>query len=360
MNLTGWAGGLVQAGAGVTVFQRYPQPATLKRDGVTYHFMPDRYGPRLGGGQQPWDLHRQVRAECLARLKDNRPVAVHFNGLLFPIHVRWLRWGLPRRCPLIVQHHAERPWPPSTRRVQRWGLRAADGFFFTNVELAGEWLAQGGLPSLDNVFEIMETSSSFAYRERTTARAVTGLAGEPVILWTGSLSRRKDPLTVLAGLKTVMKDKPEARLYMAYLEDDLLPQVKQCLDDSDSLRERVTLLGRIPHADIEAYYNSADIFVQGSHSEGSGIAVLDALACGVVPVITDIPPFRTLTGNGQIGALWPVGDATAFAGALQTVLAHPLAQQSQAARQFFKKNWRFEVIGRRALAAYTQVWQNRG
>ena len=73
-----------------------------------------------------------------------------------------------------------------------------------------------------------------------------------------------------------------------------------------------------------AMYAGADLFVLGSHHEGSGFALIEALASSVVPVVTDIPTFRVLTRNGALGALWAPGDARAFAAALGKVGARDL------------------------------------
>ena len=58
---------------------------------------------------------------------------------------------------------------------------------------------------------------------------------------------------------------------------------------------------------MTTFYSAADLFVVGSHHEGSGYALMEACACGAVPVVTGIPTFRLLTGSGSIGALWTPG-----------------------------------------------------
>ena len=234
-----------------------------------------------------------------------------------------------------------------------------DGFFFAARELAHEWVEQGSVRSLAAVYEVMELSSPFCYQDRAAARAITGLSGDPVVLWTGNLYPNKDPLTILAGFERLLEQAPHARLHMAYRYASLLPQVEARIASSPTLRQAVTLLGKIPHGQIAAYYNSADLFVQGSAKEGSGVALLDALACGVVPIVTDIPSFRVLTDGGRIGALWPVGDVEAFTAALLHVAGQPLAPLSHEARRFFDATWSFPAIGRQAVAAYRQAIQAR-
>jgi glycosyltransferase involved in cell wall biosynthesis len=235
------------------------------------------------------------------------------------------------------------------------GLKAVDGFLFAARPLAKEWIAMGLISSADKVYEVMETSTPFQYQHRASARAITGLTGCPILLWTGRLNANKDPLTVLDGFGSFVRLVPEARLYMAYLNDDLLQVVKTHIQKSDDLRRTVTLLGHLPHNEVEAYYNSADIFVQGSRHEGSGIAVLDAMACGVLPVVTDIPSFRLMTDGGRIGVLWPAGDAGALAESLLKVWDGPLTERSAEAANFFIENWHFEVIGRRAVSVYNEI-----
>ncbi|MCB0168799.1 MAG: glycosyltransferase family 4 protein [Anaerolineae bacterium] len=354
-SLSAWAESVAQAGAEVTVFQRYSRPATVTQNNVTYHFIADRWGSRLRGWQLPQAMHRRIRTAILTQ----QPTVVHINGLLFPLQIRHLRTLLPHSCALVVQHHAEIPWPVASRRLQQWALAGVDGYLFTNHDLAQPWLESGVITSPALVHAVMETSSPLEFDERATARAKTGLLGRPIILWTGNLKPNKDPLTILAGFERVLAHAPDARLYMAYRYGDILPEVQARIAQSELLSAAVTLLGAIPHAEIAAYYNSADIFVQGSAKEGSGIALLDALACGVVPVVTDIPSFRTITANGEAGHLWAVGDVASFTQVLRTAIDRLDDHPPRQIRRFFETHWHFSVLGRAALRLYEAVLSER-
>ena len=61
--------------------------------------------------------------------------------------------------------------------------------------------------------------------------------------------------------------------------------------------DRVTLVGRVDRDELPNYYGAADVFVSGSHYEGSGYALIEAMSAGVVPVVTDIPSFRAIAGD---------------------------------------------------------------
>jgi glycosyltransferase involved in cell wall biosynthesis len=357
--LIGWAKGLVAAGATVTVFQRYRENLVISREGIPIHLVTDS-GPDTTPYQIPLPLHRQVVTLARALLRQGDQVVVHLNGLLYPLQTRLLRYQLPKTIPIIVQHHGSLPWAKGVRRrVQRWGLRGVDSFLFTAVALADEWIEAGIISDSKQVHEVMETSAIFQYEDRPSALAKTGMYGLPVVFWAGNLNENKDPLTVLRGFELLLEEYPQAHLFMAYREAPLLKEVQNFLAESRTLSKAVTLLGAIPHEQMANYFNSADLFVQGSSKEGSGLAVVESLACGVVPIVTDIPAFRVIIGQGQVGALWPVGDAAALAQGMKNILKQPIAKQSSAARDFFEANWHFGAIGRRTLSIYREVLTQR-
>jgi len=357
-TLACWTKALASAGAAVTVLQRFPQNADALRDGVRFVLVRDHYGAHLRKWQIPRSFHRAARRLC--GLSPGRPAVVHFNSLQFPLQLRALRAILPRESAILVQHHAEKPATGFRARIQGWGLKAADGFFFAASELASAWRDRRVISQRQPVYEIMEGSTEFRREHRPTARARTGMTGDPVVLWVGRLIALKDPLTVLRGFELLLPETPRARLYMVYADDTLLPEVRTCIAQSPGLTASVTLLGRLSHADLQAVYNSADYFVLGSNYEGSGYSLAEALACGVAPVVTDIPSFRVLTDQGRIGACWPPGDSAAFAEAFRRVRHRPLQEVSDRAVRFFEERLSWPAIARQAIRAYREAATRRG
>ncbi|HET9220995.1 MAG TPA: glycosyltransferase, partial [Roseiflexaceae bacterium] len=283
----------------------------------------------------------------------------HLNGLLYPLQARSLRALLPTSCPVVAQHHAERPKSGVRGALQRWGLGAVDGFFFAARELAQAWLQRRMIGLTQPIYEIAEGSNWFEPQDRAAVRVRTGMCGDPALLWVGRLDLNKDPLTILAGFEQALAVAPRARLHMIYADDPLLPEVQARIAGSSALRETVVLLGRKSYLEIQDYYNSADYFVLGSHHEGSGYALAEALACGVVPIVTDIPSFRVMTDGGGLGTLWPPGDAQALASAIENTLRRPRGALAAEARRFFEARLSYPSIGRQALAAYHELTSRR-
>ena len=104
---------------------------------------------------------------------------------------------------------------------------------------------------------------------------------------------------------------------------------------------------------------AADLFVLGSHREGSGYSLIEALACGLPPVVTDIQSFRSLTGAGAVGMLWPCSDSQALCQALRSIAAGVGPQMRCAVRAHFERELSFDALGRRLGAMYEDVLRRR-
>jgi glycosyltransferase involved in cell wall biosynthesis len=137
---------------------------------------------------------------------------------------------------------------------------------------------------------------------------------------------------------------------MIYRGTQLLDSVQQKI--TNSLQQRVKLIGEIKYDQIEAYFNAADIFVQGSNKEGSGIAILDAMACGCIPVITKIPSFIKLTDNSSVGKLWSIGNSDDFCDSLIEIMQRDLSHEQENCRSLFQNTWTFDVITKKSMSYY--------
>jgi glycosyltransferase involved in cell wall biosynthesis len=175
------------------------------------------------------------------------------------------------------------------------------------------------------------------------------------VLWVGHLNANKDPLTVLRGISDAARELPELNLYCCFGNAPLLRAVQEKVSGTPRLRSRVHLLGRIAHERIEILMRAADIFVLGSHREGSGYSVIEALACGLPPVVTDIASFRSLTGGGCVGKLWPCNDAMALSAALRSLTPHIGSATRAQVRAHFEATLSFDALGAKLAAMYEDV-----
>jgi len=82
------------------------------------------------------------------------------------------------------------------------------------------------------------------------------------------------------------------------------------------LSEVVHLAGRIEHESILQYYDCADVYVSCSLTDGSSVSLLEAMARGLPPVVSDIPGNREWITPGENGWLVPARSTSLFAGAI--------------------------------------------
>jgi len=87
------------------------------------------------------------------------------------------------------------------------------------------------------------------------------------------------------------------------------------------LRGRVRFVGRVTNANLPRYYASADIFCSPARGgESFGLVLLEAMACGLPVVASDLPGYRAVLAPGVQGIATPPRDPRALAAALRELL----------------------------------------
>lgn len=337
-----------KSGCDVSVIQASARAEHLERNGVHYYFLPfDGTSSRTG-----------YSAESRRLLSSLAPDVFHVHGLDFHQQVSSLA-EMGSGAPIILQDHASRPPRFWRRSSVRRGMSVAAGVAFCSLAQARPFAAAGLIGAATQVYEIPESTSRFAPADRCEARRATGVEGDPAVLWVGHLNANKDPLTVLEGISASIRELPQLRFYCCFGDAPLLRAVQSRIASDASLRDRVHLLGRLPHERIELLMRAADIFVLGSHREGSGYSLIEALACGLPPAVTDIPSFRSLTNAGSVGELWPCGDSRALCRALLAIAHRSGSEQRAAVRTHFERELSSNALGEKLRAMYADVLARR-
>ena len=108
------------------------------------------------------------------------------------------------------------------------------------------------------------------------------------------------------------------------------------------MNDRVFLGGRVPNQDLITYYGAADIYVTPSHVDGSSVSLMEAMACGVPVIASNIPANAEWVTEGQSGWLFPDGDYHALAKLLLQIPSLDLPAAGTRARKIAEKraDWR--------------------
>jgi glycosyltransferase involved in cell wall biosynthesis len=236
----------------------------------------------------PAKLHRYV--------KDLNPEVIVVSSFQYPLQILQLRLCLGNKTRIILQHHAEKPFTGLKKYLQYLTTGIADAFLFTSLETGAAWVKSKNLPADKKIYELQEVSSSFQPIDQKTAGKLTGISGSPVFLWVGRLNKNKDPLMAVRAFLKFTELNPSAKMYMIYQSKELLEEIKKLLPKKKE-ESPVSLIGNIPHSELPNWYSSSDFYISASHYEGSGTALCEAMSCGCIPLVSNIPPFRKISGT---------------------------------------------------------------
>lgn len=345
----GWSVALRKQGIRLTVIHRFGVEAEIEFEGVTYLFLKDN----IARMPKPW--HSTFRFNRrLAKIMKNREVDLVHGHNLFSSGVHLTMSYCLKHYPILIQDHLG---VPAIRKRTWWlrkGLSRVQAVIFSAQGQDTDWISKGVL-ELKKVHYVMENTSPFKMQPRYEARKITCVEGDPVFLWVGNLNQNKSPFTALNAFRKILEVHSKARFYMVYKENDMEGEIRVFLEQHPELYKGVNLIGQLDSSSLEKYYNSADYFVAASHKEGSGYAAIEAISCGVVPILSDIPSFKSLTGNGEIGALFEVDNSDMLTSAALELMKKPLEEERNKTVEFYETHFSQAALGKNMLRIYESI-----
>ena len=211
--------------------------------------------------------------------------------------------------------------------------------------------------------------------EELAARFRLGAA--PVVLYVGVFAPEKGTTDLLAAFRRVLHDVPDARLILLgphgryfhvraregrRARADARQSAKGYRSEVEELAamlgRRVIMPGRVPHAELPAYYALADVYTMPSSSpEPFSLTVPEAMGCGVPVVATAQGGNPEIVKDGVTGLLVPPRDEVALARAIVQLLEdRPLAEAMGArARALVADRFTWRVQASRLAAYYDDL-----
>jgi glycosyltransferase involved in cell wall biosynthesis len=159
---------------------------------------------------------------------------------------------------------------------------------------------------------------------RADLQARHGLDGARVIMTLARLpekERYKGVDEVLKCMPALLRDIPNLK-YLVAGEGDDRPRLMQKAQ-SMGLAEHVVFTGMIAEADKADYFRLADAFVMPGRGEGFGFVFLEALACGVPVVGSQLDGSREALRDGTLGELADPTDLESIRVCILRALASP-------------------------------------
>lgn len=283
---------------------------------------------------------RKMRAffEIKNFIEQINPDVLHLHTLFFPSY-----WGLFAGFhPLLFT-----PWNGDIiwlrnksffyKSLVRFGLKKADAITVDNNVMRDACLRYGA--SKDKVCATRWYGADVErFHPKINGSHIRDkllLGDSPVILSTRSLTTFPYNIDVIIeSIPLVLKEVPEAKfvfIWHATTEEELT-KIKDMVVKL-KIQDAVRLVGKIEdYSDIPQYYSIAEAIVSIASPDSTPASLFEAMACGVSPVVSDIPANTEFVKDGWNGYVVPSRDQHAVARAIVKLLKDSLTRQLFAER----------------------------
>ncbi|GAA6209010.1 glycosyltransferase family 4 protein [Cognatishimia sp. WU-CL00825] len=126
------------------------------------------------------------------------------------------------------------------------------------------------------------------------------------------------------------------------------------------LQGRILFMSEVTVDQIPEWYQVLDLFVAPQRWEGFGLTPIEAMACAVPVVATDVGAFSEIVAHDAVGRLVPPGEPRSLARAAANMLENrsSLADAGVAARQHVEKHFRIEREAQALIDVYNRLLSN--
>jgi len=342
-------------------------------DGWLFHRTPSPEGTGLLAQM------RLTAARLEEVIRDTQPDLIHAHSpVLNALPSLWV--GRRRRLPVVYEMRAS--WEDAavdhgttvegslryrvSRALESVALRAADQVTTICDGLRADIAVRGVPPERITVIRNAVDVSLFKFGAEPDAdlRRSLGLEGATVVGFAGSFYGYEGLDLLIEAARQMLPRHPRLRLLLVGggpQESNLRAQAAAA-----GMQDRVIFTGRVPHADVQRYYELIDVLAYPRlpirlTELVTPLKPLEAMAQGRMLVASDVGGHRELIRHGETGFLFRAGDPAALAAAIEDVLVRRSLwpQVRMQARRFVEveRTWAASVacyrdVYRRALARY--------
>jgi len=179
-----------------------------------------------------------------------------------------------------------------------------------------------------------------------------------VLLFVGRLSRPKNLFALVDTFTELKKSLKRATLVLVG-KGELDKALARHIEEREI--PDVRLVGFIPNRELPRVYGCADFFVMSSSYEGQPVVLLEAMACGLPPILSDIPVMRDMVAESGLGLLVDFTHPREAAGRIEEYVSSPKAQQDRlAVRDYVVGNMSSAACAEKYLQLLTQVSRKPG
>lgn len=315
------------------------------------------------------DLHKppgrglSVWWRCYWLLRRLRPDLVHTRNLsALEAQLPAFLAGVPRR---VHSEHGYDSFDPdgsnkTYQRLRRWLGKLVHRFIPLSRDLERYLRDRVGIPAhkliqLYNGVDLARFDTALPAADRSSLKP--GWDRETILFGTvGRLQAIKDQPTLIRAFARLREQRPiaAARLGLVLVGDGPLRGDCERLVQDLGIGDAVAFAGE--RGDVPTVMRTLNVFVLPSRAEGISNTILEAMACGLPVVATDVGGNGELVAAGETGLLVPPENPEALATAMARYLDDPLLsrRQGRAGRARVESRFSLETM----LQAYDRVYQD--
>jgi glycosyltransferase involved in cell wall biosynthesis len=175
-----------------------------------------------------------------------------------------------------------------------------------------------------------------------------------IIVYTRSLEPVYNAETLIRSIPFIVQAVPDARVIIAG-SGSQAAELK-VLAQETGVASHIHFMGHMPSDQIPALMNKASVYVSTAIADGTSPALLEAIAAGLTPVVTDIEANRSLVINGKDGFLFTPRDPEDLAEKSIQALSGAISKDEldrKSKHMIDSISW--SSIGRKFLTSYNQL-----
>lgn len=308
--------------------------------------------PRLFQHSKAHETRKRERVYRFRFWSDNRLLIEHqripvlrmmtylLSGVLKGLHVvqkdscRLIHahWALPagliavtvgrvlKRPVILTVHGSDARWAFEKKGLLRmlfgWTARRADFVTTVSQNIAEKMLAIGIEEKKILVFPMGVSDEFFSPPPARSSRPEHD--GKTVVVSNRHLLPLYNVDCLIRAIPYVVRDFAEVSFLIAG-DGERRPALESMVHRM-GLRPWVRFLGTISHQQMPGILKSSQIYVSTSLSDGASVSLLEAMACGLFPIVTDIPANREWIRHGYNGFLVPPDNEFALADRIRLAL----------------------------------------
>jgi len=261
-----------------------------------------------------------IVAEYIRLVRKSKPDILHVG----PIQSSGLMAVLSMKRPLLLM-----PWgtdwavfPNKSwfhRLLTKWIVKKAD-LIQVDCDVAKRKLIEIAGIDPDKIWVFpwgieLETFHPLPGEVRSRKREDLGWENYPILIMTRVLKPIYGIDIFINAVRTVIEKNVQARVLIC--GDGPLRQKLEELTRALGLNEVIRFMGWLSYEDLNTYLNASDIYISSSYSDGTSLALLNAMAVGLPVIVSDVPANLEWIRDGYNGIVFPRGSIKDLAAAIE-------------------------------------------